>query len=208
MKPAKGRIIGVGSRLENFQTGLDLFGMTEIPVASQAADVASGVISLATGDYVGAALSFGGLIPGIGQATGTSKIARRAKKIADVATNEKRTATLSRFGDLTVGNRITSRNSTKIAKHSEVDAKIVKTETPKELLTNTKEQVGKKLDISDGLTNNVDKEKWHEYLGSLNNGTSRNVQTNNHNNFINSLENGKVMYNPTGTMPKSTIFKK
>lgn len=88
--PNKGFIVGVGSRMGKIQTGLDLIGMTEIPIVSQAADLASGAMSLATGDYVGAALSVGSLIPGIGQATGAAKMARRVAMVGEAANNIKR----------------------------------------------------------------------------------------------------------------------
>ena len=78
-------IVGVGSRLGNFQTACDVIGMTEVPVVSQAADIISCGISLATGDYVGAALSVGSLIPGLGQATGAAKLARGSVKVVGKA---------------------------------------------------------------------------------------------------------------------------
>lgn len=138
MKPKRGYIVGVGSRLDNFQTGLDVIGMTEIPFVSQGADLASGVISLATGDYVGAALSVGSLIPGIGQATGAAKMARRASKVMDAASNMKGTAKQTEnLLELTGKSKGIKTSPPKakqqaIAKNSEVDAKPAKKEHVRE----------------------------------------------------------------------------
>jgi A nuclease family of the HNH/ENDO VII superfamily with conserved AHH len=66
------------------QTGLDVLGSTEIPILSQIGDLASGVISLAQGDYKGALLSLGGaFIPGLSQA----KLGRNILKNVDNGIN-------------------------------------------------------------------------------------------------------------------------
>lgn len=138
MKPKKGYIVGVGSRLDNFQTGLDVIGMTEIPVVSQLSDLSSGAISLARGDYIGFGLSMGGLIPGIGQATGAMKMARRAGKVMDAASNMKSTAKQTdNLLELTGKSKGIKAPPPKakqqaIAKNSEVDAKPAKKEHARE----------------------------------------------------------------------------
>lgn len=148
-----GRIIGVGSRLDAFQTACDVVGMTEIPIISQGADLISGGISLATGDYIGAALSVGSLLPGVGQATGAAKMARRATKAAPkllevTAKGAKKVDAVSdtkllKYADAkasgkildnteSVGKNVDAPKSNKVSKKSEVDAKQTKKEKSKE----------------------------------------------------------------------------
>ncbi|ELY2018303.1 hypothetical protein SL053_002223 [Flavobacterium psychrophilum] len=67
--------------LDATQTALDLIGL--IPVAGEAADIISGTISLARGNYGDAALSFASAIPLAGTAIGLGKIAKKAVKIID-----------------------------------------------------------------------------------------------------------------------------
>ncbi|WP_185910697.1 hypothetical protein [Xanthomonas cerealis] len=64
--------------LDGTQVALDVAGL--IPVVGDVADVASGLVSLARGDYVGAGLSFASAIPFAGWAASGAKAARRAMK--------------------------------------------------------------------------------------------------------------------------------
>ncbi len=217
--PKKGYIVGVGSRLDNLQTGLDVIGMTEIPFVSQGADLASGVISLATGDYVGAALSVGGLIPGIGQATGAAKMARRAGKVMDAASNIKGTAKQTEnFLELTGKSKGIKTSPPKvkqqaIAKNSEVEAKPAKKEKAKEkediVSDNVQNEtiVGKNLDIKDGVTNQLEGQSLEGAI-LKNNSTSglpKSIQKDNYQRTIEQIEQGKPFYNPTGGMGKNTF---
>ncbi len=77
------RTVDVDKSLEHAQTGLDVAGM--VPAFGEVADGLSGVISLARGDYLGAALSFAAMVPLVGNAAGAAKLARKARKQADVA---------------------------------------------------------------------------------------------------------------------------
>ena len=80
--PAESKSVDKSSFWGWVQTGLDILGSTEIPILSQIGDIASGVISLAQGDYKGALLSLGGaFIPGLSQV----KLARNVFKHADEA---------------------------------------------------------------------------------------------------------------------------
>lgn len=135
----KGYITGVGSRFDGFMTACDIIGMSEIPVVSQGADLISGVGSLLTGDFVGAGLSVAGLIPGVGQVTGSAKMARRTAKIIDAASDSKKTTgtamqsakLLELTGPLKRTDTIkTSPQLTKRA--TEIDAKPTKKEVVKE----------------------------------------------------------------------------
>ncbi|MFK7106455.1 hypothetical protein [Flavobacterium oreochromis] len=67
--------------LDATQTALDLIGL--IPVVGEAADIVSGTISLARGNYGDAALSFASTIPLAGTAIGAGKIAKKAVKVLD-----------------------------------------------------------------------------------------------------------------------------
>ncbi|MBV4481521.1 hypothetical protein [Pseudomonas khavaziana] len=69
--------------LDGIQLGLDVVGL--IPVVGEVADIASGIISLFRGDYVGAGLSLLSAIPFVGYAGTAGKLARRATNIADTA---------------------------------------------------------------------------------------------------------------------------
>ena|GEM_PF-7054099 len=74
--------------LDSVRLGLDGIGM--IPGLGEPADAISGVISLARGDRVGAALSFGSMIPIGGTVTGGVKIACRVGKMMDGANTARR----------------------------------------------------------------------------------------------------------------------
>jgi hypothetical protein len=71
--------------LDNLQLALDILGL--VPGIGEAADAASGAISLGRGDYVGAALSGASLVPIGGQIPGAGKIARGLKRIFGAADN-------------------------------------------------------------------------------------------------------------------------
>ena len=60
---------------------LDGIGTTEAPIASQAADITSGVISFRKGDNISGLMSLGGAIPGIGIYFNGAKWIRRAGKL-------------------------------------------------------------------------------------------------------------------------------
>ena len=65
--------------LDATQTALDVIGL--IPVAGEFADVISGTISLARGNYADAAMSFASAIPFVGSVIGGAKIVKKATKI-------------------------------------------------------------------------------------------------------------------------------
>ena len=65
--------------LDATQTALDVIGL--IPVAGEIADVISGTISLARGNYADAAMSFASAIPLVGSFIGGAKIIKKATKI-------------------------------------------------------------------------------------------------------------------------------
>lgn len=67
--------------LDATQTALDLIGL--IPVFGEAADIISGTISLARGNYGDAALSFASAIPLAGSVIGEAKIIKKTVKILD-----------------------------------------------------------------------------------------------------------------------------
>jgi RHS repeat-associated protein len=73
------------SALGKIQEAADVMGMLEVPVLSPLADLASGVISLIQGDYVGAITSVFAIVPGVGIFAGAAKIARRVKMAAKTA---------------------------------------------------------------------------------------------------------------------------
>ncbi|MBK4991364.1 DNA/RNA non-specific endonuclease [Pseudomonas sp. S36] len=64
--------------LDGIQLGLDIFGL--IPVVGEIADVANAGISLARGDYAGAALSLLSAIPLVGYAGTAGKVVRHTAK--------------------------------------------------------------------------------------------------------------------------------
>lgn len=76
-------ITGIGSKLDAFGVACDVIGMTDIPFVSQGAEIVSAGISVATGDYIGAALSVGSMIPIAGKAAEAAKVAHKAKRVAD-----------------------------------------------------------------------------------------------------------------------------
>ena len=225
MKRSKGHIVGVGSRFNAIQTGLDVVGMTEIPIISQSADLASGAMSLATGDYVGAALSVGGLIPGVGQAAGAAKMARRVKIVGEMASNTKQVVKqTTKLGDLTggipknnpaiqqhkfgdlIGKPKIEEAKKALAKNSEVDAK-----PPKKAKAAEKEDVAvegstvqnKHRDISDGPTNQGGGSIDEAILKNMSNsGVPKTTQKTNYYEFIKQVENGKPFNNPISSMGK------
>lgn len=69
--------------LDGIQLGLDVVGL--IPVVGEVADIASGVISLFRGDYVGAGLSLLSAIPFVGYAGTAGKAARYGTKMAEAS---------------------------------------------------------------------------------------------------------------------------
>jgi hypothetical protein len=64
---------------DNIQTGLDVVGM--IPIIGEVADFASAGISVARGDYAGAALSMAAMVPFVGNAAGAAKLIRTANNV-------------------------------------------------------------------------------------------------------------------------------
>ena len=87
--------------------GLAALGSTEIPVVSQLADLADGVLSLAEGDTEGALMSAGGiLIPGFSQAkllrTG-ARVAARVAEATSQATKMAKARAAGRAGELAAG---------------------------------------------------------------------------------------------------------
>lgn len=218
IKPKKGYIVGVGSRLDNLQTGLDVIGMTEIPVVSQLSDLSSGAISLARGDYVGFGLSMGGLIPGIGQATGALKMARRAGKIMDAASNMKGAAKQTEnFLELSGKSKGIKNPHPKakqaMAKNSEVEAKPAKKEIIKEKENVSADDVkndavdGKKLDVRDGITNQLEGQTIEGAILKNNStsGLTKSAQKNNYQRAVEQIEQGKPFYNPTNSLGKNNF---
>ncbi|OXA96092.1 GIY-YIG nuclease family protein [Flavobacterium hercynium] len=73
--------------LDATQSALDIIGL--IPVVGEAADIISGTISLARGNYGDAALSFASAIPIVGSAVGGIKIVKKATKVLDKIADNK-----------------------------------------------------------------------------------------------------------------------
>ncbi|AZE99532.1 hypothetical protein C4J95_2070 [Pseudomonas orientalis] len=69
--------------LDGIQLGLDVVGL--IPVVGEVADIASGIISLFRGDYVGAGLSLLSAIPFVGYLGTAGKAARYSAKMAEAS---------------------------------------------------------------------------------------------------------------------------
>jgi hypothetical protein len=69
--------------LDVVQVGLDVVGL--VPGLGEIADGINGCISLARGDYVGAALSFAAMIPFAGMAATAGKFVKTALKYGDEA---------------------------------------------------------------------------------------------------------------------------
>ena len=67
--------------LDTVQFFLD--GIGTVPGIGEPFDAASGIISLGRGDYTGAALSAGAVIPFLGDAAGVAKIARRLHQVEE-----------------------------------------------------------------------------------------------------------------------------
>ena len=200
-------IVGVGSRLGNFQTACDVIGMTEVPVVSQAADIISCGISLATGDYVGAALSVGSLIPGLGQATGAAKLARGSVKVVgkaqDIAKSGKPfdSVTLQGKGE----DLFDVPDKTSVAKKNETGANSAKEESHKEIedapVQSIQPEVGSKLDT--GSTNPLEGVNLSDTICPR---VNREVQSSNYAECYKRIEYGKQFNNPTGGMPKTNLW--
>lgn len=207
-------IVGIGSRLENFQAACDVIGMTEVPVVSQAADIISCGISLATGDYVGAALSVGGLIPGVGQATGAAKLARGSVKMVgkaqDIAKSGKIVDSSDPFLSLTMkGKGVDLTNvpkNTGIAKKSEIDAKPASKQSAKEIedvpVQSIQPEVSPKFDT--GSTNSFEGIDLSETMRPK---VNREVQSSNYASWNQRLEYGKITNNPISPLPKQNLWK-
>ncbi|WP_233011190.1 hypothetical protein [Rheinheimera faecalis] len=67
--------------LEKVQLGLDVVGMTEIPLLSQVAELGSAGISAYSGDYVGAGLSVASMVPFAGKAAEVVKMERLTERV-------------------------------------------------------------------------------------------------------------------------------
>ena len=80
-----------GGLLDGVQIGLDVVGL--VPGVGEIADGANGLISLARGDYTGAALSFGAMIPFAGWGATGAKWVRTGVRLSDEAGG------LARYGD-------------------------------------------------------------------------------------------------------------
>lgn len=168
---------------------LDVIGMTDIPVVSQLAEAGSAVGSLATGDLVGFGLSVGSMIPIAGKTCEIAKATRRAQRLANttvdvvknadkIADTTKAVGKNAKLGEITITKKIkdfeaggtetikkaTKAKPTSAAKPAPAStkAKSPKIEGPKEV-----QQAGSKLDISDGVTNNIDSAKWYQHLDDL-----------------------------------------
>lgn len=68
------------SNLDAIQIGLDLVGVTEIPIVSSLAEVASAGIDLYHGDYLSAGLGLGSAIPIVGKTFEIAKFTRKGYK--------------------------------------------------------------------------------------------------------------------------------
>jgi hypothetical protein len=78
---AKAVVNVVKENINVIQTALDVAGM--IPVIGEICDVASGIISVAKGDWAGAALSLASAVPVVGNVAGGAKIVKNVVKLVD-----------------------------------------------------------------------------------------------------------------------------
>lgn len=85
----------IDTGLDWLQTGLDVVGL--IPGLGEIADGINGLISLARGDYAGAALSFAAMIPFAGWAATAGKFGRRAVNAVDAVSDV--SSAVARHGD-------------------------------------------------------------------------------------------------------------
>lgn len=85
----------IGGALDVLQFGLDIIGL--IPGLGEIADGLNGLISLARGDYAGAALSFAAMIPFAGWLATGGKFGRRAADAADAVSDV--AGAVTRHGD-------------------------------------------------------------------------------------------------------------
>lgn len=210
------RITGVGSRLGNFQTACDVIGMTEFPIASQIGDIISFGISFATGDYAGAALSVGGLIPGVGQMTGATKLARGSVKMIDkaqdLAKSGKTVQSSDPLGNLTMKGKDVDLTDvpkkTGVAKKSEINAKPA-SKQPANEIEEVQIQSIQPTSESKFDTGSTYSFKWEEISETMHNSSvNQKVQSSNYAEFIKSVESSKQYYNGTRVMPKTNIFGK
>jgi hypothetical protein len=85
----------VDTALDVVQVALDIVGL--IPGLGEIADGINGLLSLARGDYAGAALSFAAMIPFAGWAATAGKFGRRAVRAANIIGDAGKA--LTRYGD-------------------------------------------------------------------------------------------------------------
>lgn len=128
--------------LDGIQTALDVFSMTDIPIASQVADLVNAGISVGRGDYLGAALGVAAMIPAIGSAATAARMARRASHVVeagvDVARAIDRTAGAARSTvmlDTTVISELRKGNSALEAQLQAVRASGVDVAVPRPAMT-------------------------------------------------------------------------
>jgi RHS repeat-associated protein len=74
------------------QVALDAASLSEVPVASQAAGLVSGVIDLVRGNFFGAGSALLGIIPFAGTAADAARLANRVKKCMDAGSDAGRAA--------------------------------------------------------------------------------------------------------------------
>lgn len=140
-------IVGFGTKLDAFGAACDVVGMTDIPGVSQGAELISAGISVATGDYIGAALSVGSMIPIAGKAAEAAKVAHKAKRVADgVSTAQKEAKLLTitarkadDFADVAKQSNNLSSSTPKPAppQPSKTQAKSAKKQPEKEIMDET-----------------------------------------------------------------------
>ena len=141
-------IVGIGSKLDAVGAVCDVVGMTDIPVVSQCGDLVSAGISVATGDYIGAALSVGSMIPIAGKAAETAKIAHKAKKFGAVKWSD------SADNFFKTGKAPSPKTAPKVPQQPTKTQAQAKSETPeKEIMERQMDNTaGRKLDIMDNGT--------------------------------------------------------
>lgn len=163
IKPTrKNIIIGYGSKIDAVGTACDIIGMTDVPVVSQGAELISAGISFATGDYIGAAMSVGSMLPVVGKVAEAAKAAHKAKKVADGVSSAQKeakllTLTARKTDNIADGTKHTKKtpasSSKQVPPHpSKTQAKTANNKPAKET-----QIVGGKLDIQEGglPTNNL-----------------------------------------------------
>lgn len=109
----------IDTALDSLQTGLDVIGV--VPGLGEIADGINGLISLARGDYAGAALSFAAMIPFAGWAATAGKFGRRA--VTAVAAGGDLSGAVTKYGDAAASVVSTaSRNADKAAQFASKNA--------------------------------------------------------------------------------------